>query len=120
MTSKDLRNEKDQRQQGNDQLDSEPGTETASARVGGEREAVSISGSIAEGLSTKSSKLRPRTHGGVIRQLIEQSVAQLAEDKAALEAIQRRIDRTEQSMKNLKGLLEDWEESTQLPLEESK
>lgn len=118
MTSKDLSNEK--RLQREDKFNLKPRVETEGYPVSGARETISTGGSTAEGLSAKSSKLRPKTHGGVIRQLIEQGIAQLAEDKAALEAIQRRIDRTQQSMQNLKGLLEAWEESTQLPPEESE
>jgi hypothetical protein len=118
MTSKDLSNEK--RLQREDKLNLEPRFETEGYTVSGAREAIPTGRSVAERLPRKSDKLRPRTHGGVIRQLIEQGMAQLAEDKTALEAIQRRIDRTQQSMQNLKGLLEDWEKVTQSPPEESK
>ena len=115
MTSKDLRDEKHQQgnqQQGKYKLNSEPRIETASAGSSGKRKTLSVSGSIAEGLPAKSNGLRPRTHGGVIRQLIEQSKAQLAEDEAALQVLSKRIQRTKQGLGNLKNLLDDWEQST--------
>lgn len=110
MTRKDLRDEKSQ--QGKDLLNPKPGSKATSAGDGGGQETLSVSGSIAEGLPAKSNGLRPRTHGGVIRQLIEQSKAQLAEDEAALQVLSKRIQRTKQGLGNLKNLLDDWEQST--------
>lgn len=111
MTSKDLRDEKSQ--QGKDLLDTDPGTETASAGGSGRRETISTSGSTTGGLPAKSNGLKPKTHGGVIRQLIEQGKAQLAEDEAAIQAINKRMKRTKQGLGNLESLLTDWEQVTE-------
>jgi hypothetical protein len=115
MTSKDLTDEKYQgnRKQADYQLDSEPRIETTSAGIGGEGQVVSISGSTTGGLPAKSNGLKPKTHGGVIRQLIEQGKAQLAEDEAAIQAINKRMKRTKQGLGNLESLLTDWEQVTE-------
>lgn len=68
-----------------------------------------IGGSGENGERTVAPRLRPRTNGGILRQLIAVSKNQLAKTKRQIEDLNSEVEEMAVNIEQLEHLLSDWE-----------